>query len=52
VLRWAPRGGSFYITFNQLAEKKPRLKLLLLGVVIGIDLFFTQNRQGPIIGAR
>lgn len=52
VLRWAPRGGSFYITFSQLAEKKPRLKLLLLGVVIGIDLFFTQNRQGPIIGAR
>jgi hypothetical protein len=52
VLKWAPRGGSFYITFSQLAEKKPRLKLLLLGVVIGIDLFFTQNRQGPIIGRR
>jgi hypothetical protein len=50
VLKWAPRGGSFYITFTKLAEKKPRHKLLLLGTVIGIDLFYTQNRQGPIIG--
>jgi hypothetical protein len=52
VLKWAPRGGSFYITFSQLAEKKPRLKMLLLGVVIGIDLFFTQGRHGPIVGPR
>jgi hypothetical protein len=50
VLRWAPRGGSFYITFTKLAEKKPRHKLLLLGVVLGIDLFYTQNQRGPIIG--
>jgi hypothetical protein len=50
VLKWAPRGGSFYITFTKLAEKKPRHKLLLLGVVLGIDLFYTQNQRGPIIG--
>jgi len=50
VLRWMPRGGSFYITFTKLAEKKPRHKLLLLGVVLGIDLFYTQNQRGPIIG--
>jgi hypothetical protein len=52
VLRWAPRGGSFYITFTKLAEKKSRHKLLLLGVVLGIDLFYTQNQRGPIIGGR
>jgi hypothetical protein len=50
VLKWAPRGGSFYITFTKLAEKKPRHKLLLLGTVLGIDLFYTQNQRGPIIG--
>jgi len=51
VVRWAPRGGSFYITFTKLADQKPRQKLLLLGVALGVDLFFNQ-RQGPSIGGR
>ena len=35
---WAPRGGSYYVTFNKPLIEKPFDKMIFLGVTLAMDL--------------
>jgi hypothetical protein len=43
---WAPRGGSYYVTFNKPLSDKPYDKMIFLGVALALDLLQEDSKAG------
>ncbi len=43
---WAPRGGSYYVTFNKPLFDKPYDKMIFLGVTLAMDLMQEDAKAG------
>jgi hypothetical protein len=43
---WAPRGGSYYVTFNKPLLDRPQDKMIFLGVTLALDLLQEDSKAG------